>query len=117
MSISPDNKWLAFGVDTVSRRVYEVRFKNLKTGDILATSIENSTGSVAWANDSQTVFYTSKNETTLLGEKIWRHKLGTENSDVMVYHETDEKFYNGVYRSKSGKFIICLLYTSDAADE
>ena len=106
MSISPDNKWLAFGVDTVSRRVYEVRFKNLKTGDILATSIENSTGSVAWANDSQTVFYTSKNETTLLGEKIWRHKLGTENSDVMVYHETDEKFYNGVYRSKSGKFII-----------
>ncbi len=106
MSISPDNKWLAFGVDTVSRRVYEVRFKNLKTGDILATSIENSTGSVAWANDSQTVFYTSKNETTLLGEKIWRHKLGTENSDVMVYHETDETFYNGVYRSKSGKFII-----------
>ena len=106
MSISPDNKWLAFSVDTVSRRVYEVRFKNLKTGDILATSIENSTGSVAWANDSQTVFYTSKNETTLLGEKIWRHKLGTENSDVMVYHETDETFYNGVYRSKSGKFII-----------
>ena len=49
MSISPDNKWLAFGVDTVSRRVYEVRFKNLKTGDILETSIENSTGSVAWA--------------------------------------------------------------------
>jgi len=106
MSISPDNKWLAFGVDTVSRRVYEVRFKNLKTGDILATSIENSTGSVAWANDSQTVFYTSKNETTLLGEKIWRHKLGTENSDIMIYHETDETFYNGVYRSKSGKFII-----------
>ena len=106
MSISPDNKWLAFGVDTVSRRVYEVRFKNLKTGDILETSIENSTGSVAWANDNQTVFYTSKNETTLLGEKIWRHKLGTENSDVMVYHETDETFYNGVYRSKSGKFII-----------
>ncbi len=106
MSISPDNKWLAFGVDTVSRRVYEVRFKNLKTGDILATSIENSSGSVAWANDSQTVFYTSKNETTLLGEKIWRHKLGTENSDVMVYQETDETFYNGVYRSKSGKFII-----------
>ena len=106
MSISPDNKWLAFGVDTVSRRVYEVRFKNLKTGDILATSIENSTGSVAWANDSQTVFYTSKNETTLLGEKICRHKLGTENPDVMVYHETDETFYNGVYRSKSGKFII-----------
>ena len=106
MSISPNNKWLAFGVDTVSRRVYEIRFKNLDTGDILDETIENSTGGVAWANDNETVFYTSKNETTLLGEKIWRHKIGSSNSDEMVYHENDETFYNGVYRSKSGKFII-----------
>jgi len=106
MSISPNNKWLAFGVDTVSRRVYEVRFKNLESGDILDETIENSTGGVAWANDNETVFYTSKNETTLLGEKIWRHKIGSNNLDKMVYHETDETFYNGVYRSKSGKFII-----------
>ena len=106
LSISPNNKWLAFGVDTVSRRVYEIRFKNLESGDILDETIENSTGGVAWANDNETVFYTSKNETTLLGEKIWRHKIGSNNLDEMVYHETDETFYNGVYRSKSGKFII-----------
>ena len=106
LSISPNNKWLAFGVDTVSRRVYEIRFKNLESGDILDETIENSTGGVAWANDNETVFYTSKNETTLLGEKIWRHKIGSNNLDKMVYHETDETFYNGVYRSKSGKFII-----------
>ena len=106
LSISPNNKWLAFGVDTVSRRVYEIRFKNLESGDILDEAIENSTGGVAWANDNETVFYTSKNETTLLGEKIWRHKIGSNNLDEMVYHETDETFYNGVYRSKSGKFII-----------
>ena len=72
--VSPDNKWLAYGVDTLSRRIYEVHFKNLETGEILNKTIANSTGSVAWANDNQTVFYTSKNETTLLGEKIWRHK-------------------------------------------
>ena len=106
MSISPNNKWLAFGVDTVSRRVYEIRFKNLESGDLLDETIENSTGGVAWANDNETVFYTSKNETTLLGEKIWRHKIGSNNLDEMVYHETDETFYNDVYRSKSGKFII-----------
>ena len=106
MSISPNNRWLAFGVDTVSRRVYEVHFKNLDTGDVLDVTIQNSTGGVAWANDNKTVFYTSKNETTLLGEKIWRHKIGINDSDEMVYHETDETFYNGVYRSKSGKFII-----------
>ena len=105
-SISPDNKWLAYGVDTLSRRIYEVHFKNLETGEILNKTIANSTGSVAWANDNQTVFYTSKNETTLLGEKIWRHKIGNETPDEMIYHEKDETYYNGVYRSKSGKFII-----------
>ena len=105
-SISPDNKWLAYGVDTLSRRIYEVHFKNLETGKVLNKTISNSTGSVAWANDNQTVFYTSKNETTLLGEKIWRHKIGNETPDEMIYHEKDETYYNGVYRSKSGKFII-----------
>ena len=105
--VSPDNKWLAYGVDTLSRRIYEIHFKNLETGEVLETTIPNSSGSVAWANDNKTVFYTSKNETTLLGEKIWRHKMGSDSSnDELVYFEEDETFYNGVYRSKSGKFII-----------
>jgi oligopeptidase B len=60
MSVSPDNQWLAFGVDTLSRRFYEINFKNLNTGDILQQTIENTTGGVAWANDNETVFYTSK---------------------------------------------------------
>ncbi|MBT7525363.1 MAG: S9 family peptidase [Candidatus Marinimicrobia bacterium] len=105
-SISPDNKWLAYGVDTLGRRIYEIYFKNLETGELLNRTISNSSGSVAWANDNITVFYTSKNETTLLGEKIWRHKIGSSNLDEMIYHEKDDTFYNGVYRSKSGEFII-----------
>ena len=105
--VSPDNKWLAYGVDTLSRRIYEIHFKNLETGEILETTIPNSSGSVAWANDNETVFYTSKNETTLLGEKIWRHKMGSDfSNDELIYFEEDETFYTGVYRSKSGKFII-----------
>ncbi len=105
--VSPDNKWLAYGVDTLSRRLYEIHFKNLETGEVLETTIPNSSGSVAWANDNKTVFYTSKNEITLLGEKIWRHKMGSNSSnDELIYFEEDDTFYTGVYRSKSGKFII-----------
>ena len=107
MTISPDNKWIAFGVDTVSRRIYEIHFKNLQTGEVLKTTIPNTTGRVAWCNDNQTVFYTTKNEISLLSEKIWRHKVGTSSlNDELVYHEKDETFYTGVYRSKSGEFII-----------
>lgn len=104
--ISPDNNWLAYGVDTVSRRIYDIYFKNLKTGEVLGQTISNSTGSIAWANDNKTVFYTSKNETTLLGEKIWRHKVGEKLDDKLMYQEKDDTFYNGVYKSKSGKYII-----------
>jgi len=111
MNVSPDNEWLAFGVDTLSRRFYEVHFKNLRSGDILEQTIPNTTGGVAWANDNQTVFYTSKNKITLLSEKIYRHKMGSDfRNDELVYTENDEAYYIGVSRSKSGEYII--IYNS-----
>jgi len=106
-NVSPDNQWLAYSVDTLSRRFYTVFFKNLATGEVLAKAVPNTTGSVAWANDNKTVFYTSKNKVTLLSEKIYRHMMGTDYAnDELVYIEDDETFYTGVYRSKSGKYII-----------
>jgi len=106
-SVSPDNNWLAYSLDTLSRRFYTIYFKNLSSGKVLNHSIPNTSGSVAWANDNQTIFYTSKNQVTLLSEKIYRHKLDTSHEqDVLVYEERDNEFYTGVYRSKSGKFII-----------
>ena len=107
MSVSPDNNWLAYGIDTLSRRFYTIHFKNLSTRNVLKQTIPNTTGSAAWANDNKTVFYTSKNITTLLSEKIYRHKIGSEpTKDVLVYKEDDIEYYTGVYRSKSGKYII-----------
>ncbi len=107
LSVSPDNKLLSFSEDTLSRRIYTIKFMNLETGELLEDAIPNTQGGASWANDNKTVFYTSKNEVTLLSEKINRHELGTSvDKDVTVYHEEDPSFYIGVYRSKSGKFII-----------
>ncbi len=107
LTVSKDNKYLAFGEDTVSRRIYTIRFKNLETGEFLKDEIVNVESSGAWANDNQTYFYTSKNMVSLLSEKIWRHKLGSEASnDVMVYQEKDPSFYIGVTKSKSDKYIV-----------
>lgn len=103
LSVSPDNKILAFGEDTVSRRIYTIRFKNLETGEIMDDALTNTTGGAAWANDNQTVFYTTKDE-SLRPEKVFRHKLG-QTTDQEVYHESDETFVCGAYRSKSGQFI------------
>ena len=111
MAVSPDNKILAYATDTLSRRVYTVYFKNLETGELYKDLIKGTSGSMAWADDNKTLFYCKSNEKTLLSEKIYRHKIGSEqNADVMVYHEKDPSYYIGVYRSKSDKFII--IYNS-----
>ncbi|QNL51000.1 S9 family peptidase [Olivibacter sp. SDN3] len=105
-SVSPDNKLMAFGIDTVSRREYVIHIKNLETGELYAEKIKGTTGSVAWANDNRSFFYTSKNPVTLLTEKIKKHVLGEDSeSDKIVYEENDNTNYIGVGRSKSGKFI------------
>lgn len=103
--ISKNNKIMAYAEDTLSRRIYTMRFKNLETGEIYKDIISNTTGGGAWANDNQTYFYTTKNKVSLLSEKIYRHELGDE-SDVEVYHEKDPSYYIGVYKSKSDDYII-----------
>ncbi|MFQ6677284.1 MAG: S9 family peptidase [Fidelibacterota bacterium] len=111
LEVSPNNQYLAFSVDTLSRRIYTIKIKDLKTGEILPDEIHGTERGVAWANDNKTLFYTTKNEETLLSEHIDRHKLGTlQSEDVRVYTENDNSFYIGVYRSKSDKYII--IYNS-----
>lgn len=107
ISVSEDNKWVAYGVDTVSRRIYTIYFKNLETGKILTTSIENTEGIATWANDNKTVFYTSKDKKTLRPDKIFKHTLGTNSTnDKLVYYEKDDTFNTSVYKTKSFKFLV-----------
>ncbi len=117
LQVSPDNKLLAYGTDTLSRRVYHIQFKNLETGDILEDKLENTTGSGAWANDNQTYFYTTKNKVSLLPEKIHRHTLGTDpQQDDLVYEEKDPSFYIGVTKSKSEDYVIIWTGSTVSSD-
>ncbi|AQG80958.1 S9 family peptidase [Spirosoma montaniterrae] len=103
-----DNEELAiFAEDTVSRRLYTLRVKNLKTGQIYLEAIPNTeAGSFAWAADNKTLFYIRKDPQTLLGYQVYRHLLGTDpKQDVLVYEEKDNQFYMGLGRSKSKKYI------------
>lgn len=105
-SVSEDNKILAFGEDTLSRRIYKIRFKNLETGEYLPDEIENTTGNAVWANDNKTLFYSRKDE-TLRPYQIWKHKIGSPvESDVLVYEESDPTFLSFIYKSKSKKYLI-----------
>ncbi len=113
LNVSPDNKWVTFGVDTLSRRKYTLYIKNLETGEILADSITLTTGSSTWANDNKTLFYTRKDEQTLRSNKIYKHKLGQDSSkDVLIYNEEDETFGTYVYKTKSDKYLVIGSYST-----
>ena len=107
VNVSPNNKLVSFGIDTVSRREYIIQFKDLETGNIYPEKIENSTGYAVWANDNKTVFYTKKDPITLRSDKIYKHVLGTDPSDdIEIFHEKDDTFSTFVYKTKSKKFIV-----------
>lgn len=106
-SVSTNNKLLAFGVDTVSRRKYTIHFKNLETGEILEDAIPMTTGGAVWANDNKTVYYVLKDDVTLRSERIMKHVLGTPvEEDEEVFYEDDETFSTFIYKTKSQKYLI-----------
>ena len=115
--ISPNNKLMAYGVDTLSRRIYQIKIKDLSSGKLYDEVLENTTGSMVWANDNKTIFYTKQNQKTLRSFQIYAHQLGTsQDEDTLIYEETDDTFYCYVYKSKSDKFII-INSSSTLSDE
>jgi oligopeptidase B len=107
LSISSDNQFVAFALDTIGRRIYTVQIKNLITGEIFTDTIENTSGDSTWANDNQTLFYTRQDEKTLRSDKVFKHKLNTDASnDILVFHEKDDTYSVEVTKEKSKKYIV-----------
>lgn len=106
-SVSSDDDILAYSQDTVGRRFYTVRFKNLTTGEALPDVIADVTGNVAWANDNKTIFYTRQDPNTLRSFQIYRHVLGMDRArDELVFEETDDTFSSFVFKTKSKDYIM-----------
>jgi len=101
-----DHNILAYAEDTVSRRLYTIQFKNLETGELYPEQLHNTSGAMAWSADGKYLFYTKKDEQTLLPYQVWRHQLGqSADQDQLIYEEKDNTFYLSLYRSKSEDYI------------
>ncbi|MGY5351507.1 S9 family peptidase [Wenyingzhuangia sp. IMCC45533] len=113
LSITSDNRLMAFSFDDTGRRQYTIKFKDLRTGEILEDSIEFTTGSATWANDDKTIFYSKKDHVTLRSDKVYKHFLGTPSvNDALVYHEKDETYNVYVGKTKSKKYLIIGSYST-----
>jgi oligopeptidase B len=110
LDISPDGRWLAFCEDTVGRRQFTLRFKDLKNGAWLDTRIANVEADVVWANDNRTVLYVEKDPETLLGRYVKKHRLAVGGeaaaADELIFEQTDLSFYTGLSKSKSDAYLF-----------
>ncbi len=108
MSVSPDNQWLIYGEDTVSRRQYTLRCKHIFTGETKPLAIPNTTGQTVWATDNQTIFYTLNDVETLRPYRVMRHDMtqATHEDDTLIWEEKDDTFRTFVSKTKSKKYLI-----------
>jgi oligopeptidase B len=104
--LTEDGRWLAYTTDTKGFRQYTLHIKDLETGETLAGEVER-VGSVVWAADCRSLFYTVEDEEQKRQYQLWRHTLGAPHSeDVLVYQDDDERFNLDAGRTRDGKFIV-----------
>ena len=114
--VSPDGNLLAYSYDNTGFRQYTLAVKDLRTGQTLADHAER-VGSVVWANDNKTIFYTQEDAVSKRQYRLYRHTSGMAAEDPVVYEEKDERFdvYASKTRSDAYIFLICASHTTSEA--
>jgi len=106
IEISPDDKVMAYSIDTLSRRIYTIYFMNLETREVHKENIKNTSGSITWANNSKTLFYNLKDIKTLRTDRVMMHNFNSNSTDKEIFFEEDETFSVYSYKTKNDKYII-----------
>jgi oligopeptidase B len=116
VSPSPGHQIAALVMDTVGRRFYAIKFKNLATGEMLADEIGSTSGNMIWTEDSKTVYYTKQDPETLRTYLVYKHVLGTDPAkDMLIYEEKDETLSISISKSRSKKYAFITAGRTDAS--
>ena len=116
VSVSDDGNLLAYTTDNTGFRQYTLAVKDLRTGQMLPDHAVR-VGSVVWANDNKTLFYTIEDATTKRQYRLYRHAVGTTGDDPLLYEEKDERFdiYSRKTRSKAYLLLLSVSHTTTEA--
>ncbi len=110
---SPDHSVLAYSIDETGYETYKAHFKCLETGKaILGEDIPDMTGSLVWGKDNKSIFYATHDDAHR-PYKLWRHEMSSPGKkDQLMFHEPDEEFWLGMYKTRSGRYLVCSVATS-----
>jgi oligopeptidase B len=106
-AVSPDGNLLAYSFDNTGFRQFQLAVKDLRTGQVLADHAER-VGSVVWANDNQTIFYTQEDAVSKRQYRLYRHVAGTPGPDDLIYEEKDERFEVEAEKTRSQEYIFLI---------
>ena len=104
-SISDDESLLAWSVDTQGDERYTIRVKDLRTGEVLPDEITATSGGATWSAGGTHLFYTTVDD-AWRPHRVWRHRLGSTGDDTLVLEEPDERYFIGVGRTQSERFLV-----------
>ncbi len=116
IEVAPDQNLMAYAVDVVGRRIYEIRFKNLQTGELLSDRIEITTPYFAWAKDCKTLFFARQDLETLRSYQIYKYVVGSGKHPELVFEEKDNTFNVYVFGSKSDDVIFMGILKRDSTE-
>jgi oligopeptidase B len=104
--VSPDGRLLAYSVDFTGDELFQLRIRDLATGQDLADRIDATYYGLAWAADSRSLFYVLTDQ-AYRPHEVWRHEVGTDPaSDVRVFREDDERYALTVRATRSGGYVL-----------
>lgn len=114
--VSPDHQLVAYTSDTIGNEAYSLYVKNIHTRDLIEEPISGLSYAIEWANDNQTLFYTTRDE-AYRPYKLFLHKLGNSYlEDKMVYHEEDDRYFLGLLKSKDKRYIVINLRSKTSTE-
>ncbi len=114
---SPNNQYIAYAEDLSGRREYNIKIKNLETGQIIDESIHRSSGTVVWNKNNDTIYYALKDSVTLIENKVIKHKVGTDTKeDILIYEEKDTEFHLHIFESRTKKYLNIYSSKTEASE-
>lgn len=115
-SVTPDEHLLAYAVDVVGDERYTIKVLDLRTRELLSDEITGTLGGATWDPSGEAFYYTTVDD-AWRADKIWRHRLGTAQSDdELVFHETDQRYWVGVGRSRTDRFLMIVSGSKNTSE-
>jgi len=113
LSISPDDRLLAYAYDDNGSERFEAHVRDLTTGAVLSDVIPGTLSSIVWTSDSKGFVYGLANENWRT-DNAYYHKLGDDPAKAtLLYKEPDIGFGVGVGLTVQEDWIV--IATGDNA--